>query len=123
MPTRKMQSQVRLLRRRRLPRLPHSSSPLLTAAIAGSADDAMDLGRSEDLDEFWSNLMSDLQSRHLPSYSLISQFGFPLSVRQDGVGDRRVLKENFQKMIERQQGRADQNLGQNRLRSRALHKS
>jgi hypothetical protein len=59
----------------------------------------MDLGNGEDLDEFWSNLMSDLKSRHLPSHSIISQFGFPLSLRKDElvIG---VLKETLQKMIE-----------------------
>lgn len=59
----------------------------------------MDLGNSEDLDEFWSNLLADLQSRHLPSYSVISQFGFPVSVKHDElvIG---VLKDNLQKLIE-----------------------
>lgn len=81
---------------------PASSSSSPPAGNGGSENH--DSGKSEDLDEFWSNLMSDLQSRHLPSFSLISQFGFPLSIRQDElvIG---VLKENFQKMIE---GKAEQ---------------
>jgi DNA polymerase-3 subunit gamma/tau len=82
---------------------PVQSSPS-PQAVSPASEPTAARGQSEDLDEFWSNLMSDLQSRHLPSYSLISQFGFPLSIREDElvIG---VLKENFQKMIE---GKAEQ---------------
>jgi hypothetical protein len=54
---------------------------------------------SEDVDAFWSDMMDYLQQKHLPAYSLISQFGFPLSLR-DGELVIGVMKENFQKMIE-----------------------
>ena len=78
------------------PAMPVSSAP---APIAAKSSDKMALSNSEDLDEFWSNLLSDLQSRHLPSFSVISQFGFPLSLRDDElvIG---TLKDNLQKMLE-----------------------
>ncbi|MBU6455721.1 MAG: DNA polymerase III subunit gamma/tau [Cyanobacteria bacterium REEB67] len=55
-------------------------------------------GDGEDVDEFWSNLMTEMQG-HIPSYSLVSQFGFPISLRGDElvIG---VMKDNFQKMLE-----------------------
>ncbi len=80
------------------------ASPNASPAAGNGGSEQHDSGKSEDLDEFWSNLKSDLQSRHLPSFSLISQFAFPLSIRQDElvIG---VLKEHLQKLVE---GKAEQ---------------
>lgn len=57
----------------------------------------------EEVDEFWSNLLEELHQRSIPTYSLVSQFGFPLALRNDElvIG---VMKEHFQKMLE---GKAD----------------
>ncbi|MBS2006131.1 MAG: DNA polymerase III subunit gamma/tau [Cyanobacteria bacterium SZAS TMP-1] len=70
-----------------------------SAPPAAPAAQAADTASSTDLDEFWSNLLSELQGRHLPSFSVISQFGFPLSLREDElvIG---VMKDNLQKLIE-----------------------
>ena len=53
----------------------------------------------EEVDEFWSNLLEELQSKSIPTYSLVSQFGFPLALRGDElvIG---VMKEHFQKTLE-----------------------
>jgi DNA polymerase-3 subunit gamma/tau len=54
---------------------------------------------SVDLDEFWSQLLEELQKRHLPTFSLVSTHAVPAGLSDDEltVG---VMVENFQKMIE-----------------------
>jgi DNA polymerase-3 subunit gamma/tau len=51
------------------------------------------------LEEYWQNMLDALQSRHLPTFSLLAANGFPVSLEGDTftVG---VKNENFQKMLE-----------------------
>lgn len=51
------------------------------------------------VDEFWSNLLEELQAKSIPTFSLVSQFGFPLALRDDEfvIG---CMKDNHQKMLE-----------------------
>ncbi|MBX9938992.1 MAG: DNA polymerase III subunit gamma/tau [Candidatus Obscuribacterales bacterium] len=58
----------------------------------------------EVVNEFWSNLLEELHSRSIPTYSLVSQFGFPLALRDDELVIS-VSREHFQKTIE---NKADQ---------------
>lgn len=58
----------------------------------------------EVVNEFWSNLLEELHSRSIPTYSLVSQFGFPLALREDELVIS-VSREHFQKTIE---NKADQ---------------
>ncbi len=53
----------------------------------------------ENVDEVWERLMEELERVSLPAYSLVSTYGFPLSIEQDDltVG---VMKDQFQKMVE-----------------------
>ena len=51
------------------------------------------------VDEFWSNLLEELQAKSIPTFSLVSQFGFPMALRDDEfvIG---CMKDNHQKMLE-----------------------
>ena len=51
------------------------------------------------LEEFWSELIEDLDKRHLPTFSLLSVHGNPISLSSDEliIG---AVKDNFQKMLE-----------------------
>jgi len=55
--------------------------------------------RFNEVDQFWSAMMDYLQQKHLPTYSLVSQFGFPLALTDTElvIG---VPKEAFVKMLE-----------------------
>lgn len=52
-----------------------------------------------EVDEFWSNMLEELKTASIPTFSLVSQFGFPLALRDDElvIG---VMKETFQKTLE-----------------------
>jgi DNA polymerase-3 subunit gamma/tau len=52
-----------------------------------------------DLDLFWSQLLEELQKRHLPTFSLVSTHAFPMSLSENELTIG-VLVESFQKMIE-----------------------
>lgn len=52
-----------------------------------------------DLDEFWSQLLDELQKRHLPTFSLVSTHAVPVALLNDELTIG-VMVENFQKMIE-----------------------
>lgn len=54
---------------------------------------------NSDIDYIWSQMLDELQRRHLPTFSLTSTHAFPLAVSNVDftIG---VLKENFQKMLE-----------------------
>jgi DNA polymerase-3 subunit gamma/tau len=54
---------------------------------------------NSDIDYVWSQILDELQRRHLPTFSLASTHAFPLGVSNVDftIG---VLKENFQKMLE-----------------------
>ena len=52
-----------------------------------------------DINIVWQNILTDLQRRHLPTFSLVSTHAFPVTLINNilTIG---VLVENFQKMIE-----------------------
>jgi len=53
----------------------------------------------EELDELWSNLLTELQKRSIPTFSLFSTHAFPLSLTDKEL-TAGVQFEHFQKMIE-----------------------
>jgi hypothetical protein len=69
-----------------------ANPPLLSEATAMANTD-------QDLDSIWSELLDELQRRHLPTFSLVSTHAFPISLGADELTIG-VLVENFQKMIE-----------------------
>ncbi|CAN5527685.1 hypothetical protein BH11CYA1_BH11CYA1_05810 [soil metagenome] len=58
------------------------------------------VGKSGSIDEFWSNLMDYLQQKSIPTFSIVNQHGFALSLKEDEfvIG---VRKEHFVSMLER----------------------
>lgn len=74
-----------------------SEAPAAPAAAPPSAAAAGDL--NSDIDYIWTQMLDELQRRHLPTFSLASTHGFPLAVSQADftIG---VMKENLQKMLE-----------------------
>lgn len=52
-----------------------------------------------DIEYLWSQILDELQRRHLPTYSLASTHAFPLNFSGEELV-LGVLKENFQKMLE-----------------------
>ncbi|MBY0356745.1 MAG: DNA polymerase III subunit gamma/tau [Candidatus Obscuribacterales bacterium] len=56
-------------------------------------------GNDTDIEYLWSQILDELQRRHLPTYSLASTHAFPLNLAGDELV-LGVLKENFQKMLE-----------------------
>lgn len=98
-----------------------AAPPPKTAAVAVPPQNAQDTKPTKDkstdkstneegsypfevVNEFWSNLLEELHSRSIPTYSLVSQFGFPLALRDDELVIS-VSREHFQKTIE---NKADQ---------------
>lgn len=71
---------------------PPAPPPAPVAAQEGDAPMHM-------VDEFWSNLLEELQAKSIPTFSLVSQFGFPMALRDDEfvIG---CMKDNHQKMLE-----------------------
>jgi len=53
----------------------------------------------KNIDIIWQNLLTELQRRHLPTYSLVSTHAFPIEISTDALTIG-VFVENFQKMIE-----------------------
>lgn len=76
-------------------------APAPAAAAPAPAPMAMQEGDApmHMVDEFWSNLLEELQAKSIPTFSLVSQFGFPLALRDDEfvIG---CMKDNHQKMLE-----------------------
>jgi DNA polymerase III gamma/tau subunit len=56
-------------------------------------------GSRIELEEIWSNLLDELQRRHLPTFSLVSSQGFPVSIEKDDLTIG-VKAEHLQKMLE-----------------------
>ncbi len=54
---------------------------------------------NSDIDYIWTQMLDELQRRHLPTFSLASTHGFPLAISNADftIG---VMKENLQKMLE-----------------------
>lgn len=52
-----------------------------------------------EIEAFWSNMLDELHNSSIPTYSLVSQFGFPLALRDDElvIG---TTRDNFQKTLE-----------------------
>jgi DNA polymerase-3 subunit gamma/tau len=73
-----------------------AESPLQAATEPSQADQVS-------LDEIWSDLKDALQTRHIPTYSLISTQAFPVAFEKNDLTIG-VRKENMQKMLE---GKAD----------------
>lgn len=73
--------------------------PQKESATTQAATATINESANEELDSLWSELLDELQKRHLPTFSLVSTHAFPLALVEDEltVG---VLVENFQKMIE-----------------------
>ncbi len=60
---------------------------------------SLQVDTEDDIDAVWTDLLHELQRRHLPTFSLVSTHAFPVSLK----GNEFVLGvhfENFQKMIE-----------------------
>lgn len=74
-----------------------------TAPAAGGGEPLDSTVPMAEVDEFWSNMLEELKTASIPTFSLVSQFGFPLALRDDElvIG---VMKETFQKTLE---GKAD----------------
>lgn len=73
------------------------------APAAGGSESFESTVPMAEVDEFWSNMLEELKTASIPTFSLVSQFGFPLALRDDElvIG---VMKETFQKTLE---GKAD----------------
>lgn len=52
-----------------------------------------------DIDHLWSQVLDELQRRHIPTFSLASTHAFPLTMNSQEVS-LGVMKETFQKMLE-----------------------
>lgn len=67
-------------------------------AASGDSDDAQS-ETGEDLEHIWSSMLSLLQQRNLPTHSMASTHGFPLSITQQAL-EVGTTKELFQKGLE-----------------------
>jgi DNA polymerase III gamma/tau subunit len=77
-------------------------NPIATAADTGGGETAPQFEQSDsriDLEEIWSNLIDELQRRHLPTFSLVSSQGFPVAIEKDDLTIG-VKAEHLQKMLE-----------------------
>jgi DNA polymerase-3 subunit gamma/tau len=81
---------------------PGPSSPVESAkvdptpALPASTSQPME---DDELNLLWGQLLEELQRRHIPTFSLVSTHGFPVSLLADELTIG-VLLEQFQKMIE-----------------------
>jgi hypothetical protein len=95
----------------------HPSAPLKTATVntaapaaspeattqstepAASPEYERQFASQVELEELWSNVVDELQRRHLPTYSLVNSQGFPVAFENDSltVG---VRADHLQKMLE-----------------------
>jgi len=81
--------------------------PLETSILSGPVEKGTDeieeapnhKGANENIDLVWQNILSELQRRHLPTFSLVSTHAFPIEI-SDKTLTVGVFVENFQKMIE-----------------------
>jgi DNA polymerase III gamma/tau subunit len=75
-------------------------APISRAAIAqqASPEEAKSV-QDSDIDALWSDLLEDLQRRHIPSFSILSTHAFPLALTSNELTIG-TLVETFQKMIE-----------------------
>ena len=66
-----------------------------------SVSSARDSQSSVDLDYFWSQLLEELQAKHIPTFSIVSMHAFMLAV-DDKECVLGVAVENFQKILEKE---------------------
>lgn len=78
-------------------REPHVNDTAIDTASSTGADDEDDTG--EDLEYVWSELLSELQQRNIPTFSMASTHGFPLAISRT-VMEVGTTKEVFQKSLE-----------------------